>query len=218
MNHECLPAAGKGRSLPLRGGLYILLALFLLLFSAALLSILARRDGHRIGAAVAFGPGDFKSILIEELLPARDERPAFQVPPPPFSPGMFPCSECHRDLKTDFAPRELMMAHDEIRLTHGLGDRWCFVCHDAGPRDQLRLADGSRVDFTESHRLCGQCHGTIYRDWKAGIHGRRTGYWEGPKRYLLCAHCHDPHAPKFKPLSPLPPPARPDHPVPGRRS
>jgi formate-dependent nitrite reductase cytochrome c552 subunit len=26
---------------------------------------------------------------------------------------------------------------------------------------------------------------------------------------LLCAHCHNPHDPKFKPLKPEPPPYRP---------
>ncbi len=35
------------------------------------------------------------------------------------------------------------------------------------------------------------------------------GYWNGAKSYLLCAHCHNPHAPAFKPIEPLPPPVRP---------
>ena len=28
----------------------------------------------------------------------------------------------------------------------------------------------------------------------------------GKRTYFLCAHCHDPHDPKFKPLKPEPPP------------
>lgn len=56
---------------------------------------------------------------------------------------------------------------------------------------------------------CGQCHGTIYRDWKVGIHGKRTGYWNGDKEYRICLKCHDPHNPKFKQLKPDPPPLRP---------
>ena len=56
---------------------------------------------------------------------------------------------------------------------------------------------------------CGQCHGTIYRDWRAGIHGKRTGYWNGKKEYRICLKCHNPHDPKFKKLKPEPPPLRP---------
>jgi hypothetical protein len=53
-------------------------------------------------------------------------------------------------------------------------------------RDVLRLANGDLVSFEESYNLCGQCHGTIFRDWKAGIHGKRTGEWNGKKQYRLC--------------------------------
>jgi hypothetical protein len=101
--------------------------------------------------------------------------------------------------------------HDEIALQHGAEDRWCFDCHNPGDRDRLRLADGTLIGFEESYRLCGQCHGTIFRDWRHGIHGRRVGYWNGRKAYVLCAHCHDPHRPRFQPLDPLPPPVRPSH-------
>ena len=55
----------------------------------------------------------------------------------------------------------------------------------------LRLANGTLVPFEESYRLCGQCHGDKYRDWRAGVHGRRVGSWNGEKQYLLCVHCHD---------------------------
>jgi len=42
------------------------------------------------------------------------------------------------------------------------------------------------IPFTESYYLCGQCHGDIFRDWKAGVHGKRTGMWNGKKEYVLC--------------------------------
>ena len=58
------------------------------------------------------------------------------------------------------------------------------------------------MPFEESYRLCGQCHGEKYRDWRAGVHGRRVGQWNGAKRYLLCVHCHSPHQPRFKPMAP----------------
>ena len=47
-------------------------------------------------------------------------------------------------------------------------------------------------------------------DWRAGVHGRRSGLWNGKKSYLLCVHCHNPHSPRFKPLAPEPPPRRPE--------
>ena len=88
--------------------------------------------------------------------------------------------------------------HDDIVLKHDEEHRWCLDCHDATDRDWLHLASGERVAFDESYRLCGQCHGEKLRDWRAGVHGRRTGEWNGHKHYLLCAHCHNPHAPRFK--------------------
>jgi len=142
--------------------------------------------------------------------PAADERP--EVPPPPFSDGIFPCSSCHADLPVDRTRRALTAMHDDIVLRHDEEHRWCLDCHDATDRDWLHLASGERVGFDESYRLCGQCHGEKLRDWRAGVHGRRTGEWNGHKRYLLCAHCHNPHAPRFKALVPRPAPIPPTRP------
>jgi hypothetical protein len=135
---------------------------------------------------------------------AAEER--LEMPPPPFSEGIFPCSECHGEMETDPERRELTMMHEDIVLKHDEQHRWCLDCHDADNRDMLRLASGELVPFEESYRLCGQCHGDKYRDWRAGVHGRRTGSWNGHKRYLLCAFCHNPHEPRFKPEKPEPPP------------
>jgi hypothetical protein len=140
---------------------------------------------------------------------AADDVPDFFVPPPPFSEGIFPCSECHADLEVNETRRELDF-HEDIVLRHAEEQRWCLDCHNPGNRDKLRLANGQLIFFEKSYLLCGQCHGTIFRDWKAGVHGRRTGYWNGKKQYRLCVHCHNPHQPKFKPLKPLPPPIRPE--------
>jgi hypothetical protein len=134
--------------------------------------------------------------------------PDFFVPSPPFSEGIFPCSECHADLDVNETRRELDF-HEDIVLKHAEEQRWCLDCHNPDNRDKLRLANGQLIFFEKSYVLCGQCHGTIYRDWKAGVHGRRTGYWNDKKQYRLCVHCHNPHDPKFKPLKPLPPPDRP---------
>ena len=134
-----------------------------------------------------------------------------QVPPPPFSEGAFPCTECHTapDLPPNRTRRQLVDAHDDIVLKHDEEHRWCLDCHDTDNRDQLHLASGEPVPFDESYRLCGQCHGEKYRDWRAGVHGRRVGQWNGAKEYLLCVHCHSPHQPRFKALAPKPAPIRP---------
>lgn len=100
--------------------------------------------------------------------------------------------------------------HEDIVLQHDEAHRWCLDCHDADNRDVLHLASGEPVPFAESYRLCGQCHGEKYRDWRAGVHGRRVGEWNGHKRYLLCAHCHNPHQPRFRALEPKPAPRKPE--------
>ena len=131
----------------------------------------------------------------------------FPVPPPPLSEEYYPCAEnCHNDQETDPTPRELEEEHTDVKLHHAEQFRWCLDCHDADNRDKLRLQSGEKIDFAESYRLCGQCHGAKYRDWRVGVHGKRTGYWNGRKQYLLCAHCHNPHNPRFKPIKPEPPP------------
>jgi hypothetical protein len=136
-----------------------------------------------------------------------------EVPPPPFSEGIFPCSTCHAGMTTDRKRRTLSDMHGEIVLKHDEEHRWCLDCHDASDRDWLHLASGERVSFAESYRLCGQCHGEKYRDWKEGVHGRRTGYWNGAKGYLLCANCHNPHQPRFPSIAPKPAPVRPSRPA-----
>ncbi len=123
----------------------------------------------------------------------------------------FPCNDCHSEQKPNPQRRELVDMHDDIVYDHDSENRWCLACHDTDQRDSLRLADGRLLGFNESYKLCGQCHGPKYRDWKLGIHGKRTGEWNGKKEYYLCVHCHDPHSPRFKSLTPLPPPRRPEN-------
>jgi hypothetical protein len=121
-----------------------------------------------------------------------------QAQPPPFSEGIFPCSQCHPG-PGDAKRRELAF-HDEIQstFTHDSENRWCLDCHDNANRDMLHLSSGSLLTFAESYRLCGQCHGDKYRDWRAGVHGKRVGMWDGSKTYFLCVNCHNPHSPRFR--------------------
>jgi hypothetical protein len=159
------------------------------------------------------------NLVIEEKSAAESLRPyqiknrepekTFAVPPAPFSEGIFPCSDCHGDMEPNLQRRELEDMHTDIVLHHAEGQRWCLDCHNPNDRDKLRLVSGELIEFSESYRLCGQCHGLKFRDWKVGIHGKRTGDWNGDKQYLLCAHCHNPHDPSFKPITPMAPPVRP---------
>lgn len=143
---------------------------------------------------------------IKNRVPAQ----AYPVALPPFSSDLiFPCSQCHAHMQPpNLKHRVLTEYHADIVLNHG-ENRWCTDCHNAKNRDKLRLISGELIDFKVSYRLCGQCHGDKFRDWKVGVHGKRTGYWNGDKQYLLCVHCHNPHDPKFKPLKPMPAPVRP---------
>jgi len=136
-----------------------------------------------------------------------------ETPPPPFSEGIYPCTGCHAAMKPNRTRRTLSDMHTDIVLKHDAEHRWCLDCHDADNRDSLHLASGERLPFEESYRLCGQCHGEKLRDWKAGVHGRRVGSWSGSKGYLLCAHCHNPHQPRFRALAPKPAPERPARPT-----
>ena len=197
------------------GSFYVILVTFLAIFLAILAYALS---GGRIGApvdqavAAPHGPAEFPQIFnVNPLEGLEDGGKEIHVPRPPIDPAYWPCSQCHAPEDANPERREMVEEHTNIKLHHDEENRWCLDCHDRDNRDRLHLANGTLITFEESYRLCGQCHGEIYRDWRAGIHGRRTGYWNGPKRYLLCVHCHWPHAPRFEPLQPLPAPVRPEY-------
>ena len=124
------------------------------------------------------------------------------------------CSECHdEDWETNPERRALDEPHDEYPgkfVNHDSKNRWCLDCHSTKNRDKLRLINGKLIEFKEYYRLCEQCHKRIYREWKMGVHGKRTGYWNGEKEYMHCAQCHNPHNPPFKPLEPMPVPRTPE--------
>ena len=130
------------------------------------------------------------------------------VEQPPFTEGIFPCNDCHSEIKPNSHRRKLTEFHEDIDaiFNHDSENRWCLDCHDTNQRDSLKLASGKLLDFKESYKLCGQCHGEKLKDWKVGVHGKRTGEWNGKKEYYLCVHCHNPHSPKFEELTPEPPP------------
>ncbi|WP_257309564.1 cytochrome c3 family protein [Geothrix fuzhouensis] len=160
-------------------------------------------------AAFAGPPAANQPSEIKVDTPAQE---GIQVPKPPFSEGIFPCTSCHdgKSMKPNLKRRVLTDMHTDIILNHGPASRWCLDCHDANNRDSLHLASGEKVSFTASYLLCGQCHGDKLRDWRVGVHGKRTGNWNGLKQYLLCVNCHNPHSPRFKALKPMPAPTPPE--------
>lgn len=118
------------------------------------------------------------------------------------------CQDCHSIFVSVDKPIAELNMHHEIVLSHGLNDR-CFNCHDRNDHDRLRLHDGSTVPFSQVATLCAQCHGTAYRDWQRGTHGKTLGYWNrelGEALRLRCTECHDPHSPRYPPFTPLPGP------------
>ncbi|PCJ16197.1 MAG: hypothetical protein COB02_16745 [Candidatus Cloacimonadota bacterium] len=114
------------------------------------------------------------------------------------------CMSCHRTVDKNFKKRTLIGEHEKLKVNHG--DMWCFSCHDQTNRNKLKLIDGSLVDSKDVVQVCAQCHGMVKRDWDAGVHGKRTGYWNGEKEVLACIKCHDPHQPPFAPMKPFSPP------------
>ncbi len=118
------------------------------------------------------------------------------------------CSECHSLFTSPVNTPLILSQHRDIVQAHGMNDR-CLNCHDNDDRGMLVLPGGRTITFAETPRLCATCHGTTYRDWQRGMHGRTTGSWDTsrPERgKLICTQCHDPHAPAFAPLVALPGP------------
>ncbi len=205
-------------------GLLALFGLLILLGLTRIMTAEQRPYAPRVSAvaAVPHRPAEFPAVFdfnpLEGLEGGAASGGLYPHPPPPLSSETWPCTNCHTQGSFNRERRDLTF-HTEIELKHGPKERWCTDCHDFEDRDSLRLASGATISFDASYQLCGQCHGTIFRDWRAGIHGKRTGYWNGAKRYMLCVSCHYPHEPHFKALKPLPPPVRPEfyRPDPRRR-
>lgn len=160
-----------------------------------------------------------KASPVDSITKEDNNADLYPVPPPLVYQSLYPCQVCHQSnirgvnsqlekgnafLGTylrlpDPKPRILIRMHRNVNIHHA-DWMWCLNCHSTFERNYLKLITGEQISFEKSFRLCGQCHGSIYRDWKIGIHGRRAGSWDGKKMYLLCTHCHDPHQPHFRKL------------------
>ncbi len=133
------------------------------------------------------------------------------------------CVKCHYEEE-----KYSQMTMDWSMTKHGQNKVDCSKCHGGNPisktlkqakgdgtkfrklDDRFKKPKGALESFNDlAFDYCGQCHGTIYRDWKTGIHGKMTGGWNTEKEYRLCTYCHNPHNPKFPQLKPMPPPWKP---------
>jgi hypothetical protein len=120
------------------------------------------------------------------------------------------CATCHSGRTPDLGNRsgaDLDLFHQGLQVAHGMNS--CLSCHDPGNYDQLHLADGRAVPFSEAMTLCSQCHGTQRRSYDHGAHGGMNGSWDhasGTRTRNTCTSCHDPHVPKYQGAIPMPPP------------
>lgn len=198
----------------------------------ALLCVGAALAAHWVGSAVAqpapAAPTEAGRLPVLPVV-ARPEpsRPQVGLPqdthldktPPRRTEGLdlvkmgwtYNCMDCHKLLQAKWHYDRPMVEHETVKLDHG-NNRFCLNCHHPTNRNAFVDYDGSEIRESDVVLLCAKCHGTTYRDWKAGVHGRKNGYWDaskGDQTRLRCIQCHDPHQPKFKAVNPLPAPGYP---------
>lgn len=145
-------------------------------------------------------PADIDRDAVRSILPN----------PPEIMMGglMQKCSDCHDLFDSGVKSAAEVLQHTDIVHNHGMNDA-CYNCHSNDDRSKLVLRDGEEIEFVHVERLCSQCHGTVYRDWQVGGHGKTRGSWDsksGKQWRLTCIQCHDPHAPAFDSMTPLPGP------------
>lgn len=123
------------------------------------------------------------------------------------NPVMIACSTCHAGRepnKQNYRQEDLNEFHQGLTYQHG--SLTCLSCHNANNYDQLRLADGSEIEYPNVMKLCAQCHGSQYRDYQHGAHGGMNGYWDlkrGGRTRNNCIVCHDPHSPDYPLVRPV---------------
>lgn len=167
-----------------------------------------------VAAALLTGPWQFHSpVAPATAAPAWATNPA-PVRQPRFEPILklagftYRCTDCHRLFESPPETTRQLTQHREIVLQHGLNTR-CFNCHHRENRNAFVDDAGGEIPYDQPQMLCARCHGTVFRDWQQGVHGRTNGYWDSAKgetKRLRCIQCHDPHNPPFASLKPAPAP------------
>lgn len=120
------------------------------------------------------------------------------------------CEVCHSIRPDKPLPTKMGdLSEFHLGLSFNHGDLACAACHSRGQPPALHLASGERVEMRDAMRLCAQCHGPQFRDYKMGSHGGMQGHWDlaqGPRTRNNCVNCHSPHAPQTAPVQPAPGP------------
>jgi hypothetical protein len=117
------------------------------------------------------------------------------------------CESCHslrEDKPMPSRPEELEEFHKGLSFRHG--ELACTSCHVASEPLSLHLATGEPLPMPDVMRLCGQCHGSQHRDYRAGAHGGMAGHWDlsrGDRTRNNCVDCHDPHTPRYQGAHPV---------------
>ncbi len=130
------------------------------------------------------------------------------------------CAGCHKeseevDLEWDDNDNLIIPPHHkQPPMRHGRFGRNndCFNCHIPDKLNKVRTRHGEEFELKDSTQLCVSCHGTSYREWIQGVHGRLNGHWDresGDFKRQDCTACHDPHSPAFAAVKPAPKPYRP---------
>ena len=118
------------------------------------------------------------------------------------------CQDCHQIFAAEQIFTVQPRHHEDIFMNHGM-NVYCISCHHLEDRNLLALDGGQTITYDKVDRLCAKCHGPTFRDWQKGMHGKTMGFWNrdmGELRRLGCTECHDPHAPAFARMAPLPGP------------
>ncbi len=159
------------------------------------------------------GP-DLPSLPGTAVITAADIDPAprREIPsdPPTIVTGGYDkrCSDCHQLFETSLEETTPQGQHDDIVFDHGFNNH-CANCHSYENRDKLVLYANREIGYDQVEELCRKCHGPTYRDWAKGMHGKTLVTWDAgspDQGHLKCTQCHDPHAPAFPPIKPLPGP------------
>jgi len=167
-----------------------------------------KRSGHlprRTRVGYAAGAAVLLSLTASLVFAA----PAFAGHSSTGKAAFLPCTRCHpvfvdandqptKPLPNGFKKHEITL---EVHDVLGKGTEACLACHDDPTRDpgKLKTPDGTLVDITgDISRVCQKCHFEKFREWQAGIHGKRE-----PK--CTAAGCHDPHTPSWIYVAALPP-------------
>lgn len=162
-----------------RSGLFLLLALFVSLSAALLLSRAPNASAH--------------------LRPDQAKFPAIAGPQPQTPPTDAQCLACHSnpDFKKDLANGEpLSLFVDNTHLAqsvHGQKNISCVQCHSnitGFPHPDFNPID--RRDVTlKMYTLCSQCHADNFKKAQDSVHAAALA--AGDRNVAVCTDCHTAH-------------------------